>query len=143
MTTARGLLYSRRGGRHETLTFRALSRLRARDRNGRRRERHCADGKFGAHVENGQPTGDAKDIAAAHKAIYWVDIANTGEATQVTLVWTLDGKEVQRQSLDVGRSPHWRTWGARLLSGARTIGVQVLDASGKSLKEDSITLEGG
>jgi hypothetical protein len=77
-----------------------------------------ADAKFADHIESGQPAGDAKGIAAAHKAIYWIDAANTGDATQVTLVWTVDGKEVQRQSLDIGQSPHWRTW-ARARSGAR------------------------
>ena len=102
----------------------------------------CVDGKFADHIENGQPTGDAKSIATAHKAVYWVDVANSGDATQVTLVWSIDGKEVQRQSLDVGHSPHWRTWGSHPLSGAKTVAVQVLDSSGKSLKEDSIALEG-
>jgi hypothetical protein len=99
------------------------------------------DGKFGDHIEQGRPAGDAKGIADAHKAIYWVDVANTGDATQVTLVWTIDGKEVQHQSLDVGHSPHWRTWGSRPVAGAHKIDVQVLDVSGKSLKEDSVTLE--
>jgi hypothetical protein len=100
-----------------------------------------ADGKFADHIEGGQPAGDAKGIAAAHKAIYWVDVANSGDATQVTVVWTVDGKEVQRQSLDVGHSPHWRTWGSRPIGNAKTVAVQVLDSAGKSLKEDSITLD--
>jgi hypothetical protein len=100
------------------------------------------DAKFADHVEAGKPAGDAKSIATAHKAIYWVDAANAGEAAQLTLVWKIDDKEVQRQSLDVGRSPHWHTWGSRPLpAGAKTVSVQVLDAAGKSLKEDAITLE--
>jgi hypothetical protein len=99
------------------------------------------DGRFGDHIEQGRAAGDAKGIATAHKAVYWVDVANAAEASQVTLVWTVDGKEVQRQSLDVGRSPHWRTWGSRPVGGAHKIDVQVLDASGKSLKEDSVSLD--
>ena len=100
-------------------------------------------GQFADHVEGGKPAGDAKSIAAAHKAVYYIDAANTGDATTVTLVWSIDGKEVQRQSLDVGRSAHWHTWGTRLVKGAKTVSVQVLDAGGKSLKEDSISLDAG
>jgi hypothetical protein len=46
---------------------------------------------------------------------------------------------VQRQSLDVGRSPHWHTWGIRPLGGAHKVDVEVLDASGHSLKTDSLS----
>jgi hypothetical protein len=100
-----------------------------------------SDGKFADHLESGQRAGDAKGIAAAHNAIYWVDVANSGDATQLTLVWTLDGKKVQRQSLDVGHSPHWRTWDSRPIGSAKTVAVQVLDSAGKSLKEDSVSLD--
>jgi hypothetical protein len=101
----------------------------------------CVDGKFADHIERGQPSGDARGIAAAHKAIYWVDLANRGQPTQVTLVWTIDGREVQRQTLNVGHGPHWRTWGVRAVGEAREIGVRILDAAGNPLKEDSVTLE--
>jgi hypothetical protein len=99
----------------------------------------CADGKFGDHIEEGRPVGDAASIFLAKKAVYWVDVANQGAATQVTLVWSVDGKEVQRQSLDVGQSPHWHTWGIRPLQSATKIDVEVLDAAGTSLKKDSIS----
>jgi hypothetical protein len=98
--------------------------------------------QFCDHVDHGKPVGDAKSISDAHKAIYWLDMANGGDATQVTLVWKVEGKEIQRQSLDVGQSPHWHTWGGRpLASGASgKIDVEVLDAAGNSLKQDSISL---
>ena len=101
----------------------------------------CVAGQFGDHIDHGKAVGDAKSIADARKVVYWVDVANTGEATQVTLVWRIDGKEIQRQSLDIGQSPHWHSWGTRPLGGAGgKIEVQVLDASGASLKEDALTL---
>jgi hypothetical protein len=102
----------------------------------------CLEGKFADHVDQGRPAGDAKGIAAAHKAIYWVDLANSGDPTQVTLVWTIDGKEVQRQLLGVGHSDHWRTWGSHKVGDSQRIDVRVLDAAGKPLREDSVTLEG-
>jgi len=98
----------------------------------------CAEGKFGDHIENGHVVGDAGSIFAAKKAVYWVDVANPGAPTAVTLVWTVDGREVQRQSLDVGQSPHWHTWGMRPLGGGTKVDVVVLDASGATLKQDSI-----
>ncbi len=96
-------------------------------------------GQFGDHVEQGKPAGDTTAIFTAKKAVYGVDVANGGEPTTVTLVWTLDGKEVQRQSLDVGRSPHWHTWGMRPLGDAKKVDVEILDASGHSLKTDTVS----
>ena len=100
----------------------------------------CVSGQFASSVESGKPQGDSSAIASQHKATYFVDISNPGSPTQVTLVWKLDGKEVQRQSLDVGTSPHWHTWGSRPLGKATQIDVEVLDPSGASLKTDSLTL---
>jgi hypothetical protein len=98
----------------------------------------CVSGQFGDHIEQGKVVGDAEGILAAKKAVYWVDIANAGEPTQVTLVWTLDGREAQRQTLDVGTSPHWHTWAMRPLGNAHKVNVEVLDASGRSLRVDSL-----
>ncbi|WP_394841818.1 DUF2914 domain-containing protein [Pendulispora brunnea] len=97
--------------------------------------------QFTDRVEGGKPVGDAKSVAGARKVVYWIDAANTGDPAQITLVWTVDGKEVQRQSLDVGHAPHWRTWGSRPVGGAKSISVRILDAAGTSLKEDSVSLE--
>ncbi|WP_394831133.1 hypothetical protein LVJ94_31940 [Pendulispora rubella] len=97
--------------------------------------------QFTDRVEGGKPVGDAKAVAGARKVVYWIDAANTGDPAQLTLVWTVDGKEVQRQSLDVGHSAHWHTWGSRPVAGAKSISVRVLDAAGTSLKEDSVSLD--
>jgi len=100
----------------------------------------CIDGRFGDHVEKGRAEGDAKSIVSANKAVYSVDVANKGEPTQVTLVWSVDGKEIQRQSLDVGRAPHCHTWGWRPAGHAKSIEVRVLDADGNELRKDAIAL---
>ncbi|MEO8877936.1 MAG: hypothetical protein ABI461_20250 [Polyangiaceae bacterium] len=100
----------------------------------------CVAGQFAEQVDHGKPSGGAEEMAASKRATYFVDVANPGAPTQVTLVWTLDGKEVQRQSLDVGSAPHWHTWGSRPLGNAKDIRVELLDASGASLKTDSMSL---
>ena len=100
----------------------------------------CSNGHFADHVEAGKPVGDAASIAAARTAVYWVDVANTGAPTQVTLVWSLDGQEVQRQLLDVGTSAHWHTWGRRPLGHASDVAVKVLRADGTTMKDDTLAI---
>lgn len=98
--------------------------------------------QFTDKVENHVPVGDASVLAQDTLATYWVEVNNTGEPTEVTLVWKLDSKEVARQSLDVGRAPHWRTWGKCSTQKAHTIEIEVLDKEGHSLKTDTAKLGG-
>jgi hypothetical protein len=97
-------------------------------------------GQFTDKIENRLPASDTTSLAQGKLATYWVEMSNPGEATEVTLVWKLDGKEVVRQSLDIGRAPHWRTWGSCGTQKAHTIEIEVLDKDGHSLKTDSATL---
>jgi hypothetical protein len=96
--------------------------------------------QFTDKVDNRLPQGDVSSLAQGKPATYWVELNNPGEGTEVTLVWKLDGREAARQSLDVGRSPHWRTWGACATERAHTIAVEVLDKEGHALKTDSANL---
>jgi hypothetical protein len=96
--------------------------------------------QFTDKVENHLPVGDASALAQDKIATYWVEMNNPGEATEVTLVWKLDGTEVTRQSLDIGRAPHWRTWGTCPTRKAHAIDVEVLDKEGHSLKTDTAKL---
>ena len=96
--------------------------------------------QFADKVENRLPVGDPSTLAQGKLVTYWVEVNNPGEATDVTLVWKLDGKEVSRQSLEVGRAPHWRTWGMCGSQKAHTIEIEVLDKEGHSLKTDSATV---
>jgi hypothetical protein len=100
----------------------------------------CDEGAFAEKVVDRKPMGDVSAIATAHKATYFVVIKNPGAPTTVTLVWKVDGTEVQRQSLDVGTSSGWKTWGSRWIGEAKKVDVSVLDATGATLKDDSLTL---
>jgi hypothetical protein len=99
-------------------------------------------GQFTDKVENHLPVGDASALAQDKLATYWVEVNNPGEATEVTLVWKLDGQETARQSLDIGRAPHWRTWGMCQTRKAHSIEVEVLDKEGHPIKTDTATLGG-
>jgi hypothetical protein len=96
--------------------------------------------QFTDKVENRLPVGEASPLVAGKLITYWVEVNNPGDATDVTLVWKLDGKEVSRQSLEVGRAPHWRTWGMCGTQKAHSVEIEVLDKEGHSLKTDSATV---
>lgn len=96
-----------------------------------------AKSQFTDKVESSQPV-NAADLSRDRVVTYWVVVKNTKAPTHVTLVWKLDGKETARQSLDVGLSPAWKTWGSSAVRGAKTIEVDVLDESGNTLKVDTI-----
>lgn len=93
-------------------------------------------GQFTDHVVGGRPQGDAASAAASREVVYWMEVANAGAPAAVTVVWRVGGREVLRQSLDVGRAPRWRTWATLRRNGARAVEVQVLDAAGASLHTD-------
>lgn len=94
--------------------------------------------QFTDKVEQSNPVAGADQLAQASSVTYWVAVKNAKEATTITLVWKLDGKEAGRQSLEVGTSPSWKTWGAHARLGAKSIEVDVLDASGGTLKTDTL-----
>jgi len=96
--------------------------------------------QFTDRVEKSNPVGDSSSLSSVPKATYWMDVANPGDPTQLTLVWKHDGTEVMRQSLDVGKAPHWRTWGSHPRRAAHVIEVLVLDGAGNTLKSDSATM---
>ena len=91
-------------------------------------------GQFTDRVVAGRPQGDAAAAAATREVVYWMEVNNTGAPAAVTVVWKVGGREVRRQSLDVGRAPRWRTWAAFRRNGANAVEVEVLDAAGASLR---------
>ena len=74
----------------------------------------------------------------AQRVTYRVAVKNDKTPTTITLVWKLDGHEAGRQSLDVGTSPAWKTWGTHWIGAAKNVEVDVLDASGAVVKTDTL-----
>lgn len=94
--------------------------------------------QFTDKVAGSNPSAAPDALGQAARVTYWLAVKNDKAPTTVTLVWKLDGKEAGRQSLDVGTSPAWKTWGTHARAGAKTIEVDVLDASGATLKTDTL-----
>ena len=96
--------------------------------------------QFTDKVEQSKPVAGADQLAQAKTVTYYVEVKNPKDATQIVLVWKLDGREALRQTLDVGTSPGWKTWGSAATHGAKSIEVDVLDKSGATLKADTLSL---
>ncbi len=94
--------------------------------------------QFTDKIESSNPVAGAAELSAATRVTYWVAVKNPKEATTITLVWKLDGHEATRQSLDVGTSTSWKTWGSQARLGAKSIEVDILDKSGATIKTDTL-----
>ncbi len=96
--------------------------------------------QFTDKVEQSNPVAGSDQLGQATRVTYWVAVKNTKEPTTITLVWKLDGHEAGRQTLDIGLSPSWKTWGAHATLGAKSIEVDVLDKAGNTVKTDTLGL---
>jgi hypothetical protein len=94
--------------------------------------------QFTDKVEHSSPVATPDQLAQSSRVTYWVAVKNDKAPTTITLVWKLDGKEAGRQSLDIGTSPAWKTWGTHARMGAKTIEVDVLDSTGATIKTDTL-----
>jgi hypothetical protein len=95
--------------------------------------------QFTDKVESSNPVASQDQLSSATRVTYWVAVKNTKEPTTITLVWKLDGQEAGRQTLDVGISPSWKTWGTHARGSAKSIEVDVLDKSGTQVKSDTLS----
>ena len=95
--------------------------------------------QFTDKVESSNPVAGSDQLASATRVTYWVAVKNTKEPTTITLVWKLDGHEAGRQTLDVGTSPSWKTWGTHWRGNAKSVEVDVLDKSGTQVKSETLS----
>ena len=95
--------------------------------------------QFTDKVESSNPVAAQDQLASATRVTYWVAVKNAKEPTTITLVWKLDGQEAGRQTLDIGTSPSWKTWGTHVRGNAKSIEVDVLDKSGTQVKSDTLS----
>jgi hypothetical protein len=95
-------------------------------------------GQFTDRVDGGQPAGDAAAARSSGRITYWFVINNGGPATQVTVVWRINGNVARRQSLDIGHTPHWRTWASLRAGRSSQVSVEILDAEGHSLHTETL-----
>jgi hypothetical protein len=102
-------------------------------------EVEVVNSQFTDKVESSNPVASQDQLSSATRVTYWVAVKNTKEPTTITLVWKLDGQEAGRQTLDIGTSPSWKTWGAHARGNAKSIEVDVLDKSGTQVKTETLS----
>ena len=69
------------------------------------------------------------------KLACWIKIRNDGDPTELTVVWRFDDNETQRQTVEVGTSPRWRSWTRQRVWGkfSGDWSCEVLTDDGESL----------
>jgi len=97
----------------------------------------------GTGVENREPTGVADTFPASTEKIYcYVEAMNIAQDTEISLVWSLGGKEIWKISLPLKMGPRWRTNAFKSLKGLKgDWKVEVKDAAGNLVKEVAFKVE--
>ncbi|MDP6944977.1 MAG: DUF2914 domain-containing protein, partial [Myxococcota bacterium] len=97
---------------------------------------HVVDAAVAHGVSRRQPVRPSERFHVGQVVWAWTAVANRGETAPVTMLWRRDGVVRSRMTLEVGKSPRWRTWSRRTLRG-HDVGawqVEVLDAQGAILR---------
>jgi hypothetical protein len=97
----------------------------------------------GTGVENREPTGVAETFPASTEKIYcYIETTNIAKDTEVSLVWSLGGKEIWKTSLTVNMGPRWRTNAYKTIKGLKgDWKVEMKDAVGNLVKEVKFKVE--
>ncbi|MDP6946698.1 MAG: DUF2914 domain-containing protein, partial [Myxococcota bacterium] len=93
------------------------------------------DAALALGVERRKPVQAGENFRLGEKVWAWVSVRNPDPQAEITMVWKRDGVVRSRMTLNVGKSPRWRTWSRYTLrptdEGLWT--VEVLDAEGNLL----------
>jgi hypothetical protein len=97
----------------------------------------------GTGVENREPTGVAETFPASTEKIYcFIEAMNIAKDTEVSLVWSLGGKEIWKMSLPLKMGPRWRTNAFKSVKGLKgDWKAELKDAAGNPVKEVKFKVE--
>ncbi|MCB4757287.1 MAG: DUF2914 domain-containing protein [Elusimicrobia bacterium] len=99
------------------------------------------DLKIGTGIENREPVGVAETFGEGMtQLVGWTYVRGATEPTEITHVWSCDGKEMMSVSLQV-KSSSYRTWSRKNVSGMRGMWtIEVKDVSGKILAKKEVLI---
>ncbi|MCX7793287.1 MAG: DUF2914 domain-containing protein [Thermodesulfovibrionales bacterium] len=94
-------------------------------------------------IENREPVDIRDTFSAATEKVYcFIEARNIKEDTNITVVWSNNGKEVLRTSLPLKKGSRWRTYAEKRLYGMRgEWKVDILDNAGNFLKAVTFKVE--
>jgi hypothetical protein len=101
-------------------------------------EATVTEAKLGKSVVDRNVVNESAEFTVGEKAFFWVKVE--GAADQMLTVTWIQGDNKYPVELKVGGSP-WRTWASKTLQSAGSWSVTVSDASGKVLKEMTLTVK--
>lgn len=106
-------------------------------------ELEVAEAAVATDVEDREPRGAASNFVADVGALhFWTRITGAEGETSIEHVWSHEGEEVARVTLEVG-SPDWRTWSRVTILPERTgtWEVEVLDPDEEVLHSEEFTIQ--
>lgn len=94
-------------------------------------------------IENREPVNVMETFPSTIEKVYcFIEARDIQEDTNITIVWSLNGKEVNRTSLPLKKGFRWRTYAEKNLYGMRgEWKVDLLDSAGMSLKSLTFKVE--
>ena len=97
----------------------------------------------GTGVENREPAGVAETFPASTEKVYcYLEATNIAKDTEVSVVWSLGGKEISKTGLSLKAGSRWRTNAIKTVKGLKgDWKVEVKDASGDLVKEAKFKVE--
>lgn len=100
--------------------------------------------QFTTNVQDKEPVDEVENVEASEDPIYFFTEVENAEGQTITHRWKRDGEVMAEVPLEVG-SNDWRTWSSKELmpdwDGEWT--VEVVDAEGNTISEESVTVERG
>jgi len=100
--------------------------------------------EVGTEIQDRELVGESERFSVSDGQVFaWMNARNSGEPSEVTVIWSLDGRERSRYTAKIGQSPRWRTW-SRITLRDRSRGawtVTVLDQSGETLATASFQVD--
>jgi len=103
-----------------------------------------ARAQFTNEVRDREPVDEVENVAVSEAPVYFFTEVENAEGQTITHRWKREGEVMAEVPLEVG-SDKWRTWSSKELTpeleGEWT--VEVVDAQGNTITEESVTVERG
>lgn len=94
-------------------------------------------------IENREPVDIKESFPATTEKVYcFIEAKNIKDDTNITVVWSNNGKEVLKTSLPLKKGVRWRTYADKRLYGMKgEWKVDILDGAGNPVKSVTFRVE--
>jgi hypothetical protein len=98
---------------------------------------------IGMGVEKSEPVGTAEAFPASTEKVYcFMEAAQIQKDTEISFIWSYEGKEMLKTTLPIKAGAKWRTYANKNLRGLKgEWKVEIKDSEGKVLKDIKFKVE--